>query len=220
MRARLLVVLVVLVVLAGCRSQTVSPTDPPTSPRRLSVSGVEYGAHPDFPDALGPGDALDGSVAWSTADGPSVRLADLRLGGPVVVVYLGGAEHEFVTQWATRLSESLRDIEARGASLVFVRPIDAQGALRWAIDLRVQAVVVGDPDGAWLRAMGLPDATLVAAVWIVDRDGRLRYRKLADRRPEVDELLGVLDGVALRCCPAVCVDEACEVDESAVRTDR
>jgi len=225
--------------LVACRAEPpIGSTAPDASHRgdsaasseslRLPILSPAYGGHPDFPDALAPGDPVPDTAAaplrWDTADLGVLALADLRGAGPVVLVSVGGAEHALLTEWAGQLAHALPEFEARGANLVFVRPLDPAGALRWASELHIQAAVVGDSEGTLHAAMGLvsddPDdpaesaesAGIGFAVWIVDSSGLLRYRKLDGRRPELDELLTVLDGQAetRRCCPGTCVGAPCE----------
>jgi hypothetical protein len=95
--------------------------------------------------------------------------------------------------------------------LAFVRPLEPEAALRWATELRLQTPVVGDPQGQLGRLLDADAAPLEFAVLLV-ADGKLVYRKLGGRRPQLEELLAVLDGDAesLRCCPSACGHPPCQ----------
>ena len=183
-------------------------------PRRLPILRSEYGAHPDHTEALELGAHLD-ELRLPLADGGGFELDAARGAGAVILAWIGGAEHEGLTAWLRSLDRGIDALDARGATLVFVRPLPAEAALRWAIDLALQTAVAGDPEGelaARLDAIAEPERpALDFAVVIVDRGGQVVYRKLGGRRPELGELLSVLDGdgETLRCCPGACVGDPC-----------
>src|SRR5690606_12437240 len=111
------------------------------------------------------------------------------------------------------LDRALAQLEQRSATLVFVRPIEPAAALRWATELHLQTPVAGDPNGDLARQLDAADqagAPLEFAVVIVV-DRTVSYRKLGGRRPDLDELLAVLDGESdnLRCCPDECAGSPC-----------
>lgn len=57
---------------------------------------------------------------------------------------------------------------------------------------------------AWgLRNVDEPELAL-HAVYIIDPDGTIRYRKIARRRTRSPELLLALDGAPFECCPSSC----------------
>ncbi|PRP95674.1 AhpC/TSA family protein [Enhygromyxa salina] len=216
MRRLLLAPSLLLVLGQACqRPPTVATVEP--GPTRLPILTPEYGAHPDHPAALGPGDRL-AALSLPLADGGQFELANARGAGPVILAWIGGAEHEALTTWARSLDRGLAELDGRGATLVFVRPLGAEAALRWAVEVGLQTSVAGDPEAELLGALELVGADeavepeLDFAVVVIGPDGAVAYRKFGGRRPELDELLAVLDGAAenLRCCPDVCVGEPCE----------
>lgn len=210
---RLVVVLVLATLLGGTASACARPparSDAPEGPTRLAIFDPDYGASADHPDAIGIGARVD-SLVLPLADGGAFELDDAAAAGPVLLVWIGGAEHALLTDWARALDRKLAELEQREATLVFVRPLEPDAALRWATELHLQTPVAGDPNGdlaAQLDALAEP---LEFAVLIVVGE-TVAYRKLGGRRPELSELLAVLDGEAdnLRCCPGACVGMACE----------
>ena len=108
------------------------------------------------------------------------------------------------------LDGHLGELEASGAGLVFARPLGADAALRWAGELHLQSPVIADEARALPTALGVGEPDF--AVWVLD-GGVLRYRKIGGRRPQLDELLAVVEDRAesegWRCCPAACTGEPC-----------
>lgn len=176
--------------------------------RRVSVSDPAYGADPRWPDLLALGDrlALD---HLPLADGSTLELANARAIGPVILLWFGGAEHAELTAWVRELAAGVSEFESRNATLVIVRPLSPAGAEAFATELDLQAVVAADETGALAAAAGFPDPSPEWAVMIIDGESVLRYRKLAGRRPTLDELLRVLDGESPRCCIDDCDEAAC-----------
>lgn len=202
-------VLPLALVLACARPPT---STPPAAPTRLPILDPDYGTHPDHPNALALRTRLD-ALTLPLADGGSFELADANAAGPVVLAWIGGAEHETLVTWVRTLDAALPQLDERGATLVFVRPLDAEASLRWAVELGLRSAVAADAEAELAAKLDLADPpTLDFAVVIVGRDGLVAYRKLGGRRPELDELLAVLDGAAdrLRCCPGACVGPPCE----------
>ena len=200
---------------AGC---TRPPSnDPDAGPLRLAIASDAYGAHPTHVDALHLGERLELS-GLELADGGDFELDEALGAGPVVFVWVGGAEHEALMAWVGGLELALPALEAHGATLVWVRPLAPEAALRWAFELRLQAPVVSDVEASFGAALDLgrvPDrgaSTADFAVLIVGPEGRLRYRKIGGRRPGADEIEWVLAGEAeaFACCPGACVGSACE----------
>jgi len=150
-----------------------------------------------YPDAIGVGDRL-GVLTLPLADGGRFELGAALAAGPVVLIWIGGAEHAALTTWLGALDRSLAELEQRAATLVFVRPLAAEAALRWAVELRIQTAVAGDPHGALAAWLGEVDATraspLEFAIWIAQGD-TLRYRQIGGARPAPGELLAVLDAL-------------------------
>jgi peroxiredoxin len=198
--------------LACARIPTTASTEP-SGPTRLPILDPAYGHHPEHTDALALGDRLD-ALELPLADGGTFELANANAAGPVLLVWIGGAEHESLGAWVSTLDQALPQLDDRGATLVFVRPLDAEASLRWAVDLGLRSAVAGDPDGELAAKLDLldPPTTIDFALVIVAADGTVAYRKLGGRRPELEELLAVLDGDAqgLRCCPGACVGTPCE----------
>jgi len=186
--------------------------DQPEGSTRLPILDPDYGESRDHPAAIRPGDRLD-SLALPLADGGAFELTDALAAGPVVLIWIGGAEHQALGEWVRELDRALAQLEQRSATLVFVRPIEPAAALRWATELHLQTPVAGDPNGDLARQLDAADqagAPLEFAVVIVV-DRTVGYRKLGGRRPDLDELLAVLDGEAdnLRCCPDDCAGSPC-----------
>jgi peroxiredoxin len=199
--------LVVLAVLGCIRPPA---AEVPGAPTRLPILEPDYGASAEHPAAIRPGDRV-AMLELPLADGGTLALADALAAGPVVLIWIGGAEHESLIDWIHELDGSLAQLEQRSATLAFVRPIEPGAALGWATELRLQTPVVSDPEGQLGRMLDIDAAPLEFAVLLV-ADGQLVYRKLGGRRPQLAELLAVLDGEAerLRCCPTACAEPACE----------
>lgn len=202
-----------LATLACTRPPTTATTEP-AGPTRLPILDPAYGSHPEHGDALMLGTRVD-ALTLPLADGGSFELADANAAGPVLLVWIGGAEHEVLGNWVRTLDAALPQLDERGATLVFVRPLEAEASLRWAVDLGLRSAVAADPDGELAGLLDLLDpapTTIDFALVIIGADGLVAYRKLGGRRPELDELLAVLDGEAegLRCCPGACVGSPCE----------
>jgi peroxiredoxin len=201
-----------LALLACTRPPTTASTEP-TGPTRLPILDPEYGSHPEHGDALSLGSHLD-ALSLPLADGGSFELANANAAGPVLLVWIGGAEHDSLVAWVRTLDAALPQFDERGATLLFVRPLEVEASLRWAVDLGLRSAVAADPNAELAATLDRlePPTTLDFALVIVMPDGRVGYRKLGGRRPELDELLAVLDGEAegLRCCPGACVGSPCE----------
>jgi peroxiredoxin len=205
-------ILLALAMLACTRPPTTASTEP-SGPTRLPILDPAYGSHPDHADALALGDRLD-ALSLPLADGGTFELANASAAGPVVLVWIGGAEHELLGAWVGALDAALPQLDERGVTLVFVRPLEAEASLRWAVDLGLRSAVAADPDAELAAKLDLldPPTTIDFALVIVTPDGLVAYRKLGARRPELEELLAVIDGEAagLRCCPGACVGPPCE----------
>lgn len=186
----------------GCIRPPAQLEGPAEQPMRLPILAPEYGASAEHPGRFELGDRLE-TLTLPLADAGSFAIDDAQVAGPVLLIWIGGAEHESLTAWIRTLDHSLAPLEQRGATLVFVRPLEPEAALRWATELRLQTPVASDP----ADQLGLSAAPLEFTVIIVER-GTIVYRKLGGRRPALDELLAVLDGAAasLRCCPRECAD--------------
>lgn len=184
-------------------------TERPEPATRLPILDPDYGGSRDHPEAIRLGARLD-ALTLPLADGGAFELADALAAGPVVLCWIGGAEHQSLIGWLRELDRSVAALEQRGATLVLVRPLEPDAALRWAIELQLQTPVAGDPNGDLARLLDADAAPLELAVLIV-ADRELGYRKLGGRPPELDELLAVLDGEAdnLRCCPDACEGAPC-----------
>jgi peroxiredoxin len=207
---------VCLIATLACARVPTTASAEPDGPTRLPILDPAYGQHPEHPDAIAVGASL-GPLTLPLADGGGFELANANAAGPVLLVWVGGAEHESLVGWVSALDAALPQLDERGATLLFIRPLEAEASLRWAVDLGLRSAVAADPEGELAGLLDLPEAqepstTLDFALVIVATDGSVAYRKLGGRRPELDELLAVLDGEAasLRCCPAACVGSPCE----------
>jgi peroxiredoxin len=199
----------------ACRHPASQPALEP-GPTRLPILADAYGQADAHPGAISIGERLE-ALQLPLADGGELELQQLRGAGPVVFAWVGGAEHDSLTGWVHALDRSFAAFDERGATLVFVRPLEREPTLRWATELGLQSPVAADAAAAFARVLDLladdrPAARIDFAVLIVEPDGRVAYRKLGGRRPELTELLAVLDHTAesLRCCPGACVGEPCE----------
>jgi len=79
----------------------------------------------------------------------------------------------------------------------------------WAADKGFDSfVLLSDPEMQVIDAWDLrnPDEPGLAhhAVYIIDTDGTILYRKIARRRTRSPELLSALDREAVECCPSLC----------------
>lgn len=207
--------LLLALALACTRPPTTASTDP-AGPTRLPILDPAYGQHPEHGDALSLGARLD-TLSLPLADGGTFELANANAAGPVMLVWIGGAEHETLVAWVRTLDQSLAQFDERGATLLFIRPLEPESSLRWAVDLGLRSSVAADPNAEFAAMLDLveqdgPPTTIDFALLILAPDGTVAYRKLGARRPELDELLAVLDGEAegLRCCPGACVGSPCE----------
>jgi len=181
-----------------------APVDP-----HVVVIDPAYGADPSQPGLLALGERLE-LIDLPTSGGARLVLAEARAAGPIVLLWFGGAEHAELSAWVGELAKALVEFESRGATLVIVRPLPPERADAFASELGLQAVVAADEAGALARSAGLVEPLPEWALLIVDREGVLRYRKLAGRRPELEELLGVLDAAPPRCCIDACEAPVCE----------
>lgn len=199
---------------AACRVAAPVEPPPPDDARRPILS-AEYGSHVAHPEALGPGEAL-AQAELELAEGGRFVLDDAAAVGPVILVWIGGAEGQALTAWVRELAAALAEFDARGVTLAFVRPLEPEAALRWAAQLGLQVPVLADFEGALWERLGLEAAqgVLDQALIVVD-DGVITYRKYGGRRPELAELLAVVDGrgAELRCCAETgCADPPCRSD--------
>jgi len=197
--------------LACGRPPSAAPEE--TGPVRVAVTSEAYGAHPELPDALALGEAVE-LEPLPLADGGELELANVLGVGPAILVWVGGAEHAELSAWVEALDAALAAFDSRASTLIFVRPLGPETALDWAIELGLQATVVADPWELLAPRLGMDsydDAAIDFAVLVIDPEGRLRYRKLGVRRPGLEELGAVVDGFGegLRCCPGACVGEPC-----------
>ncbi|WP_157596188.1 redoxin domain-containing protein [Plesiocystis pacifica] len=206
--ARGRVALVVGLVL-GCAPKAVdSGSEEPTRAQPAELAEVEASPCPDpsvdprFPDALGPGDSLTEAapgLELPTADG-DLRVEELLGAGPVVLIWLGGAEHRKVIAWLEATLAALPELERRGANVLVARPLAVAGALRWAESAGVQVPVVGDTSGHLRAALGLRGEArdpVERGVWVLGPSGRVLARGLDEGTPTLEALLAVLDGT----CP-------------------
>lgn len=190
--------------LACMRASPEPPREQPIDPR-VDVRSDAYGATPSQPDALGLGERLElDALGREASEAGGVSLVELRGAGPLVIAWLGGAEHAELIAWLRSLVAGLPELDARAASLVVVRPLPRERSEAFAAELGLQAVVVSDESGELARAAGWSATPPTWGLLIVAPDATLVYRKLGGRPPELDELLAVLDDRPLRCCIDTC----------------
>jgi hypothetical protein len=186
---------------ASVPSEAAGPSEVAPSDPRVDVSRADYGASPAQPDALAPGEQLELAAIGG------LSLPELRSAGPLVLVWVGGAEHAELGAWLQRLGARVAELDARAITLVVVRPLPQDRADAFAAALRLPFVVAADETGSLAAAARWSSPPPWAV--LVERGGTLVYRKLDARLPELDELLAASEGWPLRCCPAAC-EPACE----------
>lgn len=168
---------------------------------RIDIGSPAYGASLARPDAITPGESLELAAIGE------LSLHEPRSAGPLVIVWIGGAEHAELGAWLQRLAEGIAELDARAATLVVVRPLPLDRAEAFAVALQLPFVVAADEQGMLAAAARWGEPTPDWAL-LIEREGELAYRKLEGRLPELDELLAAIDGRALRCCPNAC-EPAC-----------
>ncbi|MFV8753583.1 redoxin domain-containing protein [Nannocystaceae bacterium ST9] len=202
------ITLMLFVGVAGCVRADQTSLQPVAIDPRVAIDEPSYGGDPSQPALLALGDRLE-LDHLPAGEGQTISLTEARAIGPVVLVWLGGAEHAGLIEWVRELASALPELEARGATLVIVRPLPPDRADAFAADLDLQAVVAADEHGELAMALGWVEPLPEWALLVVDRQSTLRYRKLAGRRPGLDELLAAIEGRAPRCCVDEC-ERACE----------
>lgn len=166
----------------------------------VDIASPAYGAAAAQPDAIAPGERLELATIGA------LSLHELRGAGPLVLVWIGGAEHAELVAWLQGLAAQVSELDARAITLVVVRPLPQDRAEAFARALRLPFVVAADETGALAAAARWSSPTWAV---LVEREGTLVYRKLDARLPTLDELLAASEGRALRCCPGAC-EPVCE----------
>ena len=96
------------------------------------------------------------------------------------------------------LAERSEDFEVRGATLVAVSSDEAAETAEWAKDKGIDLVFASDPGGRVIGDWGLREegeTRSVPATFIVDRQGRIRFRQIGEsltERAEIDDLLSAI----------------------------
>lgn len=198
-----------LVLLLGLVLACVRASVPNEAPReasvveepRIDIASPAYGAASAQPDALAPGERLELATIGA------LSLPELRSAGPLVLVWIGGAEHAELAAWLQRIAAQVAELDARAITLVVVRPLPQDRADAFAAALRLPFVVAADETGTLAAAARWSSPPPWAV--LVEREGTLVYRKLDARLPELPELLAASEGRPLRCCADAC-EPACE----------
>ncbi|TPV92744.1 MAG: peroxiredoxin family protein [Myxococcales bacterium FL481] len=112
------------------------------------------------------------------------------------------------------MQRALPQIQSRGATLVAISVDEPHQSAAWARKRGLAFPLLSDPDLAVIDAFDVRNEQAgdlpLHAVFIVNREGNVTYRKIARRRVRPDELLAALDGERLRCCPGRCDATICE----------
>jgi peroxiredoxin len=87
----------------------------------------------------------------------------------------------------------------------------------WAEKKGFSFVLASDPEQSVIEGqyhIQNPDSPNLAihAVYLLEPDGTIFYRKIGRRRPKTKELLYALDRKALFCCPGSCGEVACDFE--------
>ena len=104
--------------------------------------------------ALGIGDRAP-DFALPGVDGETVRLADLLKQGPVVLTFYRGAWCPYCNTQLRDYQENLREITARGATLVAISPQAPDSSLAMQEENTLSFPVLSDAGGAVSDAYGL-----------------------------------------------------------------
>ena len=95
------------------------------------------------------------------------------------------------------LQENLGKLDERGATFVAVSVDPPETTLPWAEKKGFTFPLASDPELRLIRALDLEnpqsEGLALHAVFIVDEDGRIFYRKIARRRAYSQELLDAID---------------------------
>ncbi len=97
--------------------------------------------------------------------------------------------------------------------LVSVDPLET--SKEFSDKLGLTFAVASDPemkviDTYGVRNQDVPELAL-HSIFMVDREGKVFYRKIARRRAKSQELLYALDRAPASCCPGSCTDKICEL---------
>jgi peroxiredoxin len=144
------------------------------------------------------------TATLGTSDHESFDLSD-RLGdGPVVLAFFPGAFTPPCTNEMVALEDRRAEFEERGATLLGVSADSAfsQGAFRdeHGIEFDLVSDMGGDAIRAYDLEMDIPDLGLYGianrAVFVLDEDGTVVYRWVADdptNEPDYEELLDAVE---------------------------
>ncbi|MCX4242216.1 redoxin domain-containing protein [Paraliomyxa miuraensis] len=95
------------------------------------------------------------------------------------------------------LQAHLAEFDERGVSLVVISVDEPEDSLPWAQKKGLTVPLASDPELALIRRFGLENrdqpGLALHAVYIVDEDGKVFYRKVARRRPYSQEFLDAID---------------------------
>lgn len=159
---------------------------------------------PAVPESLQTGKPLPEFSAVKE-DGSTVKTSELR-GKPAVLLFVRGNWCPFCTKQVETLTEHYKSIVSAGASLIFITPKPLETTRRVAEFFEVEFDFWLDESLSIARSLGLvmehgvPDDyakeygkdTVWPAALIVDKDGVIRYSKLARyifNRPNPESLL-------------------------------
>ena len=95
------------------------------------------------------------------------------------------------------LQSQIERFEARNTAIIAISVDTPEASLAMIERLGLSFALASDPDQRIVRASGVqnPDTKELAlhAVYLVDRDGEVVYRKVARRRPTANELIDAID---------------------------
>jgi peroxiredoxin len=114
--------------------------------------------------------------------------------------------------------------ENRGVPVVAISVDPPEVSRDWAEKKGFSFTLAADPEMQVIDAYHLrnPDTPGLAlhAVYIVQPDGSISYRKVARRRARSREILYALDGKPVSCCPGSCGKTICDWDVADAKHDR
>jgi peroxiredoxin len=154
-----------------------------------------------------PGDiAPTFTATYRGSDHETFSLEDHIGDGPVVLAFFPGAFTPPCTNEMVELQEHIDEFEAAGATVLGVSADSAFSQEAFADEHGLEFELVSDMDGAAIDAYGIdidiPELGLYGianrAVFVVDEDGTVQFRWVADdptNEPDYEELLDAVASV-------------------------